>query len=673
MQSISPVRRTPALSALHALRFVGFGAAVCLLGCTDVDLYRGDGITWEADRVTLQGRVCAEDTSEAALPIKTVLVVDRAAALDTAGNPLGTVQTWDPSQQRVDLLDRYLQSQLAQNPDAEFAIVGMGGVSQVLAPTDGSAFTNDISPLMAGLGQLRTLAPCTDGICRDPVAALRTARSIIEGDLANITAGERVLTQYQVVVMIGGKALPFAQSIQCCDYDDTACRTGGSTVSEDCEDQLELEVMSATIAEVESQGALGLRFHFMQLDATSAATGDLNDLATRLEALSFTLGGTYQRFTTPATLNGRMFDVLSERETMRAKFLIVTNQNAVPTGDGFAVDSDADGASDEDEVRMGTSPGNWDTDGDEIGDLVETLVNFDPLTPDTPVACRGVDPGDDDLDGLSNCDEALLGTEATLVDTDGDALPDPLEVFSFVDYLTADAETDSDGDGVSNGQEVRIRSNPLTGDVARHLAEGYRYEVTDEGVVRELASDQPLLLEDAVRILSVGPATTPGRGQLVYQSGLLSWRDPGETQPGTEIDLSDPANIPSDGVLILPADSRPSDEEDGEGAYIEVFVDVRYLPPSDAVEPIRISYLDRQCITYTVRNVQLMDVQALDDGSGAHINRILLYFAEKASGAAVSAPGPVRIAEIPVYFVPPATRIPNSPAIQILDDDFVRR
>lgn len=666
-------------SALTAFRRAPLfaGALLLIVGCSDVDLYRGDGITYEADRVTLQGRVCAEDTRSARLPIKTIFLVDRASALDNMGMPLGTVQTWDPTGARVNLLDRFIQSSLSQNPDAQFAIIGYGGVSEILAPTDGANFTNDISPLMAGLGQLRTNAPCVDGICRDPVAGLRTARSLIEGDLATVEAGERVLTQYQVVFVMGGKALPFAQAANCCAFDDTACRIAGTAPSEACENELELEVMQGTIDAVNDAGALGLRYHVMQFDATTVAPGDLNDLSARLETTAFSVGGTYQRFTTPATLNGRMFNVLSDRETLRAKFLIVSNQNAVPTGQGFAIDSDADGAPDEDEILAGTNPYLWDTDGDEIGDLVETLVAFDPLVPDTPVPCREVDPGDDDLDGLSNCDEALLGTEATLVDTDGDALPDPLEVFGFVDYLTPDSEADSDGDGVSNGEEIRIRSNARTGDTERHLPEGYRYEVTDEGVVRELFTEQPLLLEDAVFIQEVGPGTTPGRGELVYLDGILSWRDPGETQPGPGIDLSVPENIPEDGLLVLSADSRMEGTPDGEGAYALVEVDTRFLPPRDAVEPIRVGYRDRQCVNYTVRNVQLMDTAGTDDGTGVledvGVNRILLFFAEKASGASVRAPGPVRIAEIPVYFRPPAFRIPNSPAIQILDDEFVRR
>ena len=106
-----------------------------------------------------------------------------------------------------------------------------------------------------------------------------------------------------------------------------------------------------------------------------------------------------------------------------------------------------------------------DTDQDGIGDLVESLIDFDPLVPDMPTACAQVDPfADSDMDGLSDCDEALLGTEPSLVDTDGDGLPDRLELVAQTDYLHDDAETDSEGDGTTNGEEVKIHTDPRSVD-----------------------------------------------------------------------------------------------------------------------------------------------------------------------------------------------------------------
>ncbi|MEZ4248678.1 MAG: hypothetical protein R3B99_10600 [Polyangiales bacterium] len=359
--------------------------------------------------------------------------------------------------------------------------------------------------------------------------------------------------------------------------------------------------------------------------------------------------------------------------------MVVTNSNVVPTGDGVAVDSDADGLSDDDERVYGTSPGSRDTDGDRITDLVEVLIDFDPLSVDEPVACRNLDDVDTDLDGLSDCDEALLGLEPTLVDTDGDGLPDPLEVIGRTDYLHADAESDSDGDGVANGDELRQRTHPRSGDTRRHLADALRYEVVDEGVVRELFAQSPRRL-DAVRILAVGPETTPGRGSVIFRDGSLAWQDSSDAAPGPSVLVDRGATEPVE--LRLYAQRTPpavADPVTGElpdpvpGSWLLVEVMPWMLPPAEVVEPIRVGYQERHCLDYAVRNVRLVGTSGLDDGRDVGTNRILLFFAEIPTGAPTTSPGPVRIAEIPIFFEPPARRLPDGPVLPVLDDEFVRR
>ncbi|MEM6958198.1 MAG: hypothetical protein AAF645_21125, partial [Myxococcota bacterium] len=93
------------------------------------------------------------------------------------------------------------------------------------------------------------------------------------------------------------------------------------------------------------------------------------------------------------------------------------------------------------------------------------------------------------------------------------------------------------------------------------------------------------------------------------------------------------------------------------------------LPPRDVTEPVRIIKQIRQCLTYQVRNVKLMDtLQTADRFAGE--NRILLFFGE-ATEARLQDPGPVRIAEIPIRFIPPATRNPPDAVIEIEENEFV--
>jgi hypothetical protein len=104
------------------------------------------------------------------------------------------------------------------------------------------------------------------------------------------------------------------------------------------------------------------------------------------------------------------------------------------TGYGrISLDADGDGYNhDSDNCRLVANPTQADLDGDGIGD-----------------AC------DDDIDGdgLSNVQEAALGTDPRKADTDGDGLTDGQEVNV---YHTNPLLADTDGDGLTDGQEVNV-------------------------------------------------------------------------------------------------------------------------------------------------------------------------------------------------------------------------
>lgn len=79
--------------------------------------------------------------------------------------------------------------------------------------------------------------------------------------------------------------------------------------------------------------------------------------------------------------------------------------------------------------------------------------------PETPVAPPepAVAPPDADNDGLSDDEEAQLGTNPQAVDTDNDELTDREEVKI---YKTDPNKPDTDGDGYIDGQEVKGGYNP---------------------------------------------------------------------------------------------------------------------------------------------------------------------------------------------------------------------
>ncbi len=97
-----------------------------------------------------------------------------------------------------------------------------------------------------------------------------------------------------------------------------------------------------------------------------------------------------------------------------------------------------------------------DSDGDGMPDAYE-LANTTP-----PSATALTPDGDDDADGLTNLQEYQLGTRANLADTDGDGLSDGNEV-SF--YNTSPIKVDTDNDGLRDTDEIFVyHTNPLLPD-----------------------------------------------------------------------------------------------------------------------------------------------------------------------------------------------------------------
>lgn len=133
-------------------------------------------------------------------------------------------------------------------------------------------------------------------------------------------------------------------------------------------------------------------------------------------------------------------------------------------------DSDGDGLPDGLEMTYGTDPYSRDTDDDGLTDFEElSILNYNPLVKDTDG--NGILDGDEDPDNdrLTNIQESNYGTNMTLRDTDFDTLSDYDEVTV---YGTDPLNPDTDGDGVNDGTEIKLGSNPLVAETV--------FETSDE-------------------------------------------------------------------------------------------------------------------------------------------------------------------------------------------------
>ena len=142
-----------------------------------------------------------------------------------------------------------------------------------------------------------------------------------------------------------------------------------------------------------------------------------------------------------------------------------TDTDPATTTDPLLKDSDGDGLWDshEDKDKDGavdpgeTDPNDADTDDGGVADGTEVFVDgTDPLD---PLDDNTADP---DGDGIINADEKAIGTDPYNRDTDGDAIPDDVEVGPDIqnppdhdgDGAIDAVDPDSDGDGIPDATEA---------------------------------------------------------------------------------------------------------------------------------------------------------------------------------------------------------------------------
>jgi len=106
-----------------------------------------------------------------------------------------------------------------------------------------------------------------------------------------------------------------------------------------------------------------------------------------------------------------------------------------------------------------------DTDGDFMpDDWEQQIIDADPNDEITDIS-HVLSEDDFDGDGLTNLEEYQHGTNPNSSDTDGDSMPDPWElVYSLDPNNNLDAQEDPDDDGLTNLEEYQNGANPHVSD-----------------------------------------------------------------------------------------------------------------------------------------------------------------------------------------------------------------
>jgi len=627
-----------------------------LSACTDASLYSREGDPSQPDRLALSGRVCTDNPADRSFPLRVLFLVDASPVLgcvDTAGVRIPALQ---------EAVGRVLSP---ARPGRQVAVARYAGEAELLTDgftADATAATDAVASTLQGT--------CTQG-CRDTENAMQLAMATLSGDLLRTPAGTRSRTRYTVVLLAAGP--PVTVPCECreaCGCATCAVGCGDPACLRQCIGDRLLQRVDEMDAFVRDNGAADFTLHAVHLrmpDGCDPSAAFLRGWADELlPDMAERGGGQYAAFDDAVGFSYQSISLESLESPFQMASLMASNVHVRVGADGPASDSDADGLSDAEEQTIGSRADRRDTDADGLSDRVEVLLaptGVRVTEADQPTVCLGLDPlSDDDGDGLRDCEEAVLGTNPTLVDTDLDGLPDWIEFLWGTNYMAPDVLGDLDQDGSTNGAELLLHSDPRANDPQARAELGYQYSVISGGV-----APHPFFGE-LVELTGVTPvAATPnsngGVGRLSWDgaAGTLSWQDPGD------FSLGPPVAIGGEPRVVLQAQSSTPGGADERSLSVDVVEDA--LPDASVEEELSIGFVEQECVDFRVSNVLLRGTEPTDE-SVAGTNRVYLFFGEVPRDNPLGVPL-YRAALVQTLFLPPDLRDPPADEIVLTDDEFV--